>query len=131
MLDLGSGTGHLAARLEQELRLAVVTADVSDLHVVGPPVLANSLIRCSVALITDGERNQPRAAGTSPHRGRGSWAGIVTPPGQATATILRQFRIVGRLCCGGPLLQAGRDVPAERTTGILGVPSIILAECWG
>lgn len=40
MLDLGSGTGHLAARLERELGLEVVTADVSDIHVVGrPPVL--------------------------------------------------------------------------------------------
>src|SRR5918997_2096811 len=40
LLDLGSGTGHLAARLERELGLEVVTADVSDLHVVGrPPVL--------------------------------------------------------------------------------------------
>ncbi len=40
LLDLGSGTGHLAARLERELGLEVVTADVSDMHVVGrPPVL--------------------------------------------------------------------------------------------
>ena len=40
LLDLGSGTGHFAARLEQELGLEVVTADVSDIHVVGrPPVL--------------------------------------------------------------------------------------------
>jgi ubiquinone/menaquinone biosynthesis C-methylase UbiE len=40
VLDLGSGTGHLAARLERERGLEVVTADVSDLHVVGrPPVL--------------------------------------------------------------------------------------------
>jgi ubiquinone/menaquinone biosynthesis C-methylase UbiE len=40
LLDLGSGTGHLAARLEQELGIEVVTADVSDIHVVGrPPVL--------------------------------------------------------------------------------------------
>ena len=40
VLDLGSGTGHFSARLERELRLEVVTADVSDLHVVGrPPVL--------------------------------------------------------------------------------------------
>ena len=37
MLDLGSGTGHLSARLERELGLEVVTADVSDIHVVGPP----------------------------------------------------------------------------------------------
>lgn len=39
LLDVGSGTGHLAARLESELRFAVVTADVTDIHVVGrPPV---------------------------------------------------------------------------------------------
>ena len=37
VLDLGSGTGHLSARLEQELGLEVVTADVCDIHVVGPP----------------------------------------------------------------------------------------------
>ena len=37
VLDLGSGTGHLSARLEHELGLEVVTADVSDIHVVGPP----------------------------------------------------------------------------------------------
>ena len=37
VLDLGSGTGHIAARLERELGLDVVTADVSDIHVVGPP----------------------------------------------------------------------------------------------
>ncbi|HEU0077070.1 MAG TPA: methyltransferase domain-containing protein [Longimicrobiaceae bacterium] len=37
VLDLGSGTGHLSARLERELGLEVVTADVSDLHVMGPP----------------------------------------------------------------------------------------------
>jgi SAM-dependent methyltransferase len=37
LLDLGSGTGHLAANLERELGVAVVTADVSDMHVVGPP----------------------------------------------------------------------------------------------
>ena len=40
VLDLGSGTGHFAARMERELGLAVVTADVSDIHVVGrPPIL--------------------------------------------------------------------------------------------
>lgn len=37
VLDLGSGTGHLSARLAGERGLEVVTADVSDLHVVGPP----------------------------------------------------------------------------------------------
>ena len=36
VLDLGSGTGHFSALLE-ELGLDVVTADVSDMHVVGPP----------------------------------------------------------------------------------------------
>jgi ubiquinone/menaquinone biosynthesis C-methylase UbiE len=40
LLDLGSGTGHLSARLERELGLEVVAADVSDIHVVGrPPVM--------------------------------------------------------------------------------------------
>jgi SAM-dependent methyltransferase len=40
VLDLGSGTGHLSARLERELGIEVVTADVTDIHVVGrPPVL--------------------------------------------------------------------------------------------
>ena len=40
VLDLGSGTGHLSALLEQELGLDVVGADVTDIHVVGrPPVL--------------------------------------------------------------------------------------------
>jgi SAM-dependent methyltransferase len=40
VLDLGSGTGHLSARLERELGLEMVPADVSDLHVTGrPPVL--------------------------------------------------------------------------------------------
>src|SRR6185436_10741943 len=40
VLDLGSGTGHLSALLEREMGLEVVTADVSDIHVVGrPPVL--------------------------------------------------------------------------------------------
>jgi SAM-dependent methyltransferase len=40
LLDLGSGTGHLSARLERELGLEVITADVSDMHVVGrPPIL--------------------------------------------------------------------------------------------
>lgn len=40
VLDLGSGTGHFADRVERELGLEVVTADVSDIHVVGrPPIL--------------------------------------------------------------------------------------------
>lgn len=39
VLDLGSGTGHLSARLQRELGLEMVTADVSDLHIVGPPPL--------------------------------------------------------------------------------------------
>ena len=39
LLDLGSGTGHLSARLERERGVEVVPADVSDMHVVGrPPV---------------------------------------------------------------------------------------------
>jgi len=37
VLDLGSGTGHVAARLGRERGIDVVTADVSDIHVVGPP----------------------------------------------------------------------------------------------
>jgi SAM-dependent methyltransferase len=37
VLDLGSGTGHLSARLAQDLGLDVVAADVSDIRVVGPP----------------------------------------------------------------------------------------------
>lgn len=40
VLDLGSGTGHLSARLQRELGVEVIPADVSDIHVVGrPPVL--------------------------------------------------------------------------------------------
>jgi ubiquinone/menaquinone biosynthesis C-methylase UbiE len=40
VLDLGSGTGHLAALLTRERGLEVITADVSDIHVVGPaPIL--------------------------------------------------------------------------------------------
>lgn len=40
VLDLGSGTGHLSARLERERGLGVITADVSDIHVTGrAPVL--------------------------------------------------------------------------------------------
>jgi SAM-dependent methyltransferase len=40
LLDVGSGTGHLSARLEAELGLDVIAADVSDMHVAGrPPVL--------------------------------------------------------------------------------------------
>jgi ubiquinone/menaquinone biosynthesis C-methylase UbiE len=35
VLDLGSGTGHLAARLERDRRIEVITADVTDIHVVG------------------------------------------------------------------------------------------------
>ena len=37
VLDLGSGTGHVSAMLQRELGLEVVAADVSDIHVVGPP----------------------------------------------------------------------------------------------
>jgi ubiquinone/menaquinone biosynthesis C-methylase UbiE len=40
VLDLGSGTGHISAFIERERGLEVVTADVSDIHVVGrPPVI--------------------------------------------------------------------------------------------
>jgi SAM-dependent methyltransferase len=40
VLDLGSGTGHLSARLEREGGIEVITADVSDIHLTGrPPVL--------------------------------------------------------------------------------------------
>lgn len=40
LLDVGSGTGHLSARLERELGMEVVPADVTDMHVMGrPPVL--------------------------------------------------------------------------------------------
>ena len=40
VLDLGSGTGHLSARLERERGFEVIPADVSDMHVVGrPPIL--------------------------------------------------------------------------------------------
>jgi SAM-dependent methyltransferase len=40
VLDLGSGTGHASALVERDLGLEVVSADVSDMHVVGrPPVL--------------------------------------------------------------------------------------------
>jgi SAM-dependent methyltransferase len=40
VLDLGSGTGHFAALLERERGLDVITADVSDMHVVGrSPIL--------------------------------------------------------------------------------------------
>jgi SAM-dependent methyltransferase len=40
VLDLGSGTGHLSARLERELGIEMVPADVSDIHVTGrKPVL--------------------------------------------------------------------------------------------
>lgn len=43
VLDLGSGTGHLSDRLARERGLAVVSADVSDIHVVGPaPILVGS-----------------------------------------------------------------------------------------
>ena len=46
VLDLGSGTGHLSALLERELGLEVVTADVSDLHVVGrqPVLIADGVL---------------------------------------------------------------------------------------
>ena len=37
LLDLGSGTGHVSARVERELGVDVITADVTDIHVLGPP----------------------------------------------------------------------------------------------
>ena len=37
VLDIGSGTGHFSHLVERELGLDVVTADVTDIHVVGPP----------------------------------------------------------------------------------------------
>lgn len=46
LLDLGSGTGHLSARLERERRLDVITADVADIHVVGrrPVLIADGVL---------------------------------------------------------------------------------------
>jgi SAM-dependent methyltransferase len=46
VLDLGSGTGHLAARIERETGLEVITADVSDMHVTGrrPVVIADGAL---------------------------------------------------------------------------------------
>ena len=46
LLDLGSGTGQLSARLERELGLEVVTADVTDMHVVGrsPVLIADGVL---------------------------------------------------------------------------------------
>ena len=45
-LDLGSGTGHLSARLEREQGLEVISADVSDLHVAGraPVLIADGVL---------------------------------------------------------------------------------------
>jgi SAM-dependent methyltransferase len=58
VLDLGSGTGHLSARLQRERGLEVIPADVTDIHVVGrPPVLvADGILpfadgTCSAALL--------------------------------------------------------------------------------
>ena len=40
VLDLGSGTGHVAAAVERARAVDVLTADVSDIHLVGrPPVV--------------------------------------------------------------------------------------------
>lgn len=46
VLDLGSGTGHLSARMERELGLDVVAADVTDMHVVGraPVLVADGIL---------------------------------------------------------------------------------------
>jgi ubiquinone/menaquinone biosynthesis C-methylase UbiE len=58
LLDLGSGTGHLSARLERERGLEVIPADVSDIHVVGrsPVLIADGVLpfedkRFSAALL--------------------------------------------------------------------------------
>jgi SAM-dependent methyltransferase len=46
VLDVGSGTGHLAARLERERGFEVVPADVTDMHVVGrrPVLIADGVL---------------------------------------------------------------------------------------
>lgn len=46
LLDLGSGTGHLAAQLERDLGIEVATADVTDMHVVGrtPVLITNGVL---------------------------------------------------------------------------------------
>lgn len=46
VLDLGSGTGHLSARLERERGVAVITSDVSDIHVTGraPVLIADGVL---------------------------------------------------------------------------------------
>jgi SAM-dependent methyltransferase len=51
VLDIGSGTGHFPALLERERGLEVVTADVSDMHVTGPPPV---LIEDGVLPFADG-----------------------------------------------------------------------------
>jgi SAM-dependent methyltransferase len=46
VLDLGSGTGHLSAQLQREHGLEVVTADLTDIHVVGrrPILIADGVL---------------------------------------------------------------------------------------
>jgi ubiquinone/menaquinone biosynthesis C-methylase UbiE len=46
LLDIGSGTGHLSVQLERMHGLEVVTADVSDMHVVGraPVLIADGVL---------------------------------------------------------------------------------------
>lgn len=46
LLDLGSGTGHLSARLERERGVEVIPADVSDMHIVGraPVLISDGLL---------------------------------------------------------------------------------------
>jgi ubiquinone/menaquinone biosynthesis C-methylase UbiE len=46
VLDLGSGTGHVSDLIQRELGLDVVTADVSDIHVVGraPILIADGVL---------------------------------------------------------------------------------------
>jgi SAM-dependent methyltransferase len=58
LLDVGSGTGHLSARLERELGMEVVPADVTDMHVMGrrPVLIADGVLpfeegRFSAALL--------------------------------------------------------------------------------
>jgi ubiquinone/menaquinone biosynthesis C-methylase UbiE len=46
VLDLGSGTGHVSDLIQHELGLDVVTADVSDIHIVGraPILIADGVL---------------------------------------------------------------------------------------
>ncbi|HYC49526.1 MAG TPA: class I SAM-dependent methyltransferase [Gemmatimonadaceae bacterium] len=46
LLDLGSGTGHVSALLEQQRGVDVIAADVSDIHVTGrrPVIIADGAL---------------------------------------------------------------------------------------